>query len=296
MLGALAGEEAPVRKRILIPVIAAILLIAGACDAPLGDAGSAPSTSGTAAATTTSTAASLTTTTTTAAPLPLIDVGLEPPPFEEVAIATDDGVELGARLWRGTDVAILVGHDFGNTTSGAFGPRGEQSGDTVLWLSGALAREGYSVLSPDFRGHGLSEGEIDKREGSTDLRAAYRWLQEQGARKVVVVGWIGAGTVAAHLDATDDTVDFSGIMLLFSPLQEIGHDAQSVIGGLDTPTYAIGIDTGTSARFAKLLSEQAGNSLGYHVFDRFPSGLTFQDVYGAELAGRIVDFIDAVSA
>jgi alpha/beta superfamily hydrolase len=203
---------------------------------------------------------------------------------------------LRGRFWRGSDVAVLVAHDFGNTTSGSRGQRAEQSGETVLWLSGALARQGLTVFSPDYRGHGLSDGEIDKRAGSTDMRAAYTWLQDQGASEIVVLGWVGSGTVAAHLDATDETVDFTGIVLAFSPPQEIGHDAQSVIADLTTPVYMFGINTGTTARFAKLLSDAAGNSLGYHVFDAVPSGLTFVDVFGPEMAGRVIAFVETVAS
>ena len=285
--------------------IGLLLLVGGlaACDAP-GTAAAPPdsaanATQGPGEATTTTsgttTTAESTTSPSTDIPFTDIDVSEEAPPFEEVSFTTADDMTLRGRLWRGSDIAVLVAHDFGNTTAGAAGQRAEQSGETVLWLSGALARQGYTVLSPDYRGHGLSDGDIDKRAGSTDMTAAYTWLLEQGAREVVVLGWVGSGTVAAHLDATDDAVDFAGIILAFSPPQEIGHDAQSVIGDLATPVFAVGINTGTTARFAKLLSNAAGNSLGYHVFDAVPNGLTFRDVFSGELAGRIVAFIETVT-
>lgn len=305
-VGGGAGEEAHVRVLARMALAGALVMVGAACDAPADDGASgsdpAPTTSQEAAATSSTTTsattntASTSTPTTTVAPFTEIEVGLEPPAFEEVAFDTDDGVTLRGRFWRGSDVAVLVGHDFGNTTSGAFGQRPDQNGDTIIWLSGALARQGYTVLSPDYRGHGLSDGDFNKREGSTDLRAARQWLVDQGAREIVVAGWVGSGTVAAHLDATDDSVDFSGIVLMFSPPQEIGHDAQAVIADLTTPTFHFGINTGTTARFAKLLSEAAGNSQGVHVFDAVPTGLTFVDVFGPELAGRVVAFVEDVTS
>lgn len=236
-----------------------------------------------------------TTTATTQPPLRDIDVSLEPPPFEEVSVTTDDGVTLGARLWRGSDIAVVVAHDFDNLSTPSSGQRAPRSGEQLLWLSGTLAREGYTVLSPDFRGHGLSGGELDKNTGSVDMKAAYEWLVDEGANDVVVVGWVGAGTVAVVLDQEDEAVDFSGIAMMFSPPQEAGHNAQAVIGDLATPTINFGINPGTSPRFAKLLSDAAGASLGYHNYDAVPTGLTFVDVHGVDIMSRLLDFIEAVA-
>jgi len=288
------------RMFVRVAIGGTIALAATSCSdsAPAGSDGTVP-TSTTQATTTegpTTTAVSTTTTSATVAPIREVDVTLEALPFEEVSLATEDDVTLRGRMWRGSDVAILVMHDFDNPTPGSAGQRAPQSGDSVLWLSSALAREGYTVFSPDYRGHGLSDGELNKRTGSTDMKAAYEWLLDQGAQEIVVLGWVGSGTVAAVLDATDDAVDFGGIILSFSPPQEIGHDAQKVIADLNTPTIFFGIDPGRTPRFAKLMSDDAGNSLGYHNFDAVPTGLTFVDVFGGEFAGRILVFIESVTA
>jgi pimeloyl-ACP methyl ester carboxylesterase len=281
-----------------IAVAAALVLVAASCSdsAPNDEATNDATPTTTTAAAVDDTTTTTSTTTTTLAAFRELDVALEPSAFEEVEFATEDEVTLRGRLWRGSDVALVVAHDFDNTSTGSGGQRAPQSGETLLWLSGALAREGYTVLSPDFRGHGLSDGELNKRTGATDLKAAFSWLRDQGAREVFVIGWLGAGTVAAVLDAEDDTVDFTGISLVFSPPQEVGHDADKVMPDLTTPTYFFGIDPGRTPRFAKLMSDKAGNSFGYHNFEAVPTGLTFVDVFGGELAGRILDFVETVTA
>ena len=93
---------------------------------------------------------------TTAAPFTrLIDLVAEPPQWEDVTFTTADDVELYARFWPGGSTALLVGHDYSVTTAGAFGQRPDQSSEAILQFTGTFASEGYTVLSPDYRGHGL---------------------------------------------------------------------------------------------------------------------------------------------
>jgi len=72
----------------------------------------------------TTTEAPLDSATTTAAPTTttfdrLVEIPPEAPPFEEVTITTEDGIELYARYWPGNEVAVIFGHDFDNSTQGS---------------------------------------------------------------------------------------------------------------------------------------------------------------------------------
>ncbi len=163
-------------------------------------------------------------------------------------------------------------------------------------FAATIVNEGWTVLAPDFRGHGQSTGEFDVRASQTDLKAVHDWLATEGYETIIVIGWVGSGTAAVVLDASDEDVSFDGIAMVFSPLQDTGLDAQRVIGGLDIPTYFIGSNAGSSARAAKFLESAAVDSRGITVFDRTPSGLQFIDVYGPELAGRLLQFLDDVTA
>ena len=247
-------------------------------------------TAGTAAPDTTSAA-----TTTTAAPR-LVELLEEPPDFEEVTIPTPDGLELYAKLWRGGDTAVIFGHDYDDLTAGSAGVRPPQSSDVVIPYTGTIANEGFTVLSPDFRGHGQSPGDLDVKGTLIDLKASYDWLQSEGFSTIVMIGWVGSGTAAVVLDSEDSDVDFDGIALLFSPLQDTGLDAQKVIGTVDTPMLFVGSDAGPSARGSRILEGSALDSRGVTVFDRVQTGLTFNDVFGPELAGLIVEFVEDVAA
>ena len=289
-----------------IALLGALVLAAGAC----GGTTSPPTTEAlnpgagvaTSTTTTTTTIAPEETTTTTSGPTTtvfdrFVDFLEEPPPFDEVTITTEDGIDLYAKYWEGTsEVAVLFGHDFDNPTPGALGQRAAQSSESVILFSGLMADQGWTVLSPDFRGHGQSAGEYNVRESQIDLKAAYEWLAAAGYESIIMMGWVGSGTAATVLDAADADVNFSGMAMIFSPLQDTGLDAQRTIGDLDIPTYFIGIDTGPSARAAKFLERAALNPLGITIFEGVPSGLQFIDVYGPEMAGRLLQFLDDATA
>lgn len=295
-------------RRGLIAIIA-IALVAAACGggddtaAVVGDTTPATTVAANAAApaeTTTAVSAATATsviesTTTTAASFRLIDLSAEPPPWEAVTIATEDGIDLFGRFWPGNDIAIIFGHDFDNPNPGSAGQRPPQSTETALAYTGALAREGFSVLAFDWRGHGQSTGEYDVPASQIDLKATYGWVEDQGFETIVMIGWVGAGTSAVVLDAADAEVGFDGIALLFSPPQDTGLDADRSLPDIDGLTLFIGSNAGRSGSFSKRMEAKASNSFGAFNFERTPTGLQFNDVFGPELAGRIVAFVEAVA-
>ena len=247
-------------------------------------------------AVTTSAAPTETTTTVVVAEPRLVEIVDEAPPWEDVTLLTEDEIELNAKFWAGGSTGVIVGHDFDITTIGSGGERPPQSSDNVLPWAATLASEGLTVLSPDFRGHGLSAGELDVPNSTRDLKAAFGFLRDRGVARVVMVGFVGSGTSAVVLDAMDDDLDFSGIALLFSPPQDHGLDANAVLPDLETPAWFVGYNPAQSASWAVRMSNAALNSYGFWKIEQIPTGLQFIDVFGPELAGRLMDFIDDVTA
>lgn len=279
--------------------VMAMALVAAAC----GTTSSSPALDTIVITTTSQPATTLTTragtegtgaTTTTAAGVTELDLSVEPAGWADVTVTTEDGIDLYARHWPGNEVAVLVTHDFDNPTPGSAGQRAAQSSEVLLPYTAALARQGYTVLSPDFRGHGLSGGEYDVRASQLDLAALYAWLEAEGHDTIVLIGWAGSATAGVVLDAARDDIAFDGIAMLFSPPQDTGLDAGAVIGEIDAATLFIASNAGQSASWAKRLEAKAVNSLGVFVFERVPSGVTFFDLFGGELAGRIADFVASV--
>lgn len=288
--------EAPMNSRIPLAALAAIALLSTSCT---GDEAAQPTTTlvgdATESETTSEKVVATETTETTEAPFTrLVDLVAEPPVWEDVTVTTEDGVDLYARYWPGGSTALLVGHDYSVTTAGAFGERPDQSSEVFLQFTGTFAKEGYAVLSPDFRGHGQSGGEFRPQDGVIDLKAAYEFLVDEGYAKIIMVGWIGSGTTAVVLDGDDPEVDFDGIALLFSPPQDHGMDANAHLEDLEAPTFFIASNQGTTASWARRMSNKAANSVGAFVFENVPTGLTFTDVFGPEFVGRILDFADSV--
>ena len=281
------------RFRTLGLVVSVLVLVAGcSTDAATDEAGdTSPDPVGdTVAATTTTSPFSTTTTTTTVAPryVPLLE---EPPPFEEVTLTTEDGLELYAKYWPGGPVAVLAGHDFYTASDEAdgFEPR---SSETELWWTGVIADAGYTVLSPDYRGHGQSPERPSIKNAPVDLKAAYEFLVAAGHETIVMLGLVGSGTAAVVLDAGDPDVEFAGIAMMWSAPQEIGLDAQRVLYGIDAPVFLVSFENVRLERWAKLMSDEIEDLYDLVIYAPAPDGVEWTDVYGEEFVGRLIDFID----
>ncbi len=109
------------------------------------------------------------------------DVGAAPEGFREVTITTSDDIELAAWYSASTNrAAVIVVH-------GAGGSREGMRRQTAM-----LTKHGYGVLSLDLRGHGDSEGAVNRLgwEGTRDVAAAVEFLEQQDG--VDVIGALGS--------------------------------------------------------------------------------------------------------
>ena len=282
----------------VVTLLTTVILLVAACSASESDEGATNTSDGSAAdtveRTTTTSPFSTTTTTTTIPPrmVPLLD---EPPPFEEVTLTTEDGLELYAKFWPGGPVAVLAGHDF-HTASDAADGNDPRSAESELWWTGVLADAGYTVLSPDYRGHGQSPESPSLKNSPVDLKAAYQFLEDAGYETVVMAGMVGSGTAAVVLDAGDPEVEFAGIAMIWSAPQEIGLDAQRVLYGIDAPIYLVSFQNPRLERWAKLMSDEIENLYDLVIYSPPPNGTSFMDVYGEEFVGRLLDFVDYAAA
>ena len=105
----------------------------------------------------------------------------------DVELFTSDGVRLAARLWVSGDgdLACVVGHGFTGSSRNAHIER----------ICQALAGHGMTVLAPDFRGHGRSQGlGTAGADEIHDVAAAVGWLRDAGFGFVAVLGWSMGGT------------------------------------------------------------------------------------------------------
>ncbi len=285
------------RFRIGVAVLSAAMLVAGCSDASTEDESdtSASSSEQSESENTTTTSPYSTTTTTTTIPVRLVPLLEEPPPFEEVTLTTEDGLELYAKYWAGGPVAVLAGHDF-HTASDAADGVDPQDSDSIIWWSGVLADAGYAVLSPDYRGHGQSPENPSIKNSPVDLKAAYDFLVAEGFQTIVMAGMVGSGTAGVVLDAEDPDVEFAGIAMIWSAPQEIGLDAQRVLYGIDAPIYLVSFENPRLERWSKLMAAEIDNLYDLVIFVPAPDGVNWVDVYGEEFVGRLLDFVDHVAS
>ena len=107
-------------------------------------------------------------------------VGQPPQGFEEVTLRAADGVELQAWYRAATNGrAIILLH-------GASGSR-----ESVRPYAEMLSRHGYGVLAVDLRGHGESQGKMNRLgwQGTLDVGAAVEFLE--GRSEVQAIGGLG---------------------------------------------------------------------------------------------------------
>jgi alpha/beta superfamily hydrolase len=99
---------------------------------------------------------------------------------ESVTFETEDGAEIHADFYRGGDRGVILAHG-ARYTRASWEPQAKE-----------LRARGFTVLAPDFRGFGKSQGPGKEDPLSAplyqDLLAAARYLRAQGVRSVSIVG------------------------------------------------------------------------------------------------------------
>ena len=112
----------------------------------------------------------------------------EVPQSEQVKYETVNGLTIRALVWRpsgatGKSPAIVLAHD---------GLRG--IGVATRKLAEELAKVGYIVFAPEFRGQGRSEGKVEWAQGEVfDLLAAVEEVKKIETADTNRIGFVGAG-------------------------------------------------------------------------------------------------------
>jgi pimeloyl-ACP methyl ester carboxylesterase len=134
----------------------------------------------------------------------------------DVVLETSDGLRLGASLTRprGPDrgVAVLVANGNGGNRAGR------------ATLADALAAQGLTVLTFDYRGYGGNPGSPSEEGLARDVRAAQRYLVEYGipAERTVYFGESLGAAVVTELAVTTAP----GGLVLRSPFVDLASVGQ----------------------------------------------------------------------
>ncbi len=120
-----------------------------------------------------------------------------------VTFVTSDGIRIAATAFGRGSTGVVLAHMLG--------------GDRSDWTPFArlLAREGYTVLAFDFRGHGKSPGSFDEAVLDRDVRAAAEFLKDQEVTRVALIGASMGGTASIKVAASDR---IAALVVISSPM------------------------------------------------------------------------------
>ncbi|MEE9377177.1 MAG: alpha/beta fold hydrolase [Candidatus Lokiarchaeia archaeon] len=171
--------------------------------------------------------------------------------IESISLTSEDGTKLHAFKYTPIGVTssygVVVGHGFcGNAQH-------------MQPMSIELVKRGFTVINLDFRGHGASEGYLDRFELINDVAAAVEYLENLGyISEIGLVGHsMGSGAVTsfarAYPNRVNATVAIGGIpsnmtnisnLLLAIGLFEQGYTEEDVLEGLRLYTGLDNVEIG----------------------------------------------------
>lgn len=165
---------------------------------------------------------------------------------------TADGITLRGEIVRGNTTFVVCIHDVGE--------------DIDAWklIRGELAKQGWTILALDLRGHGGSDGEWTGERGELDAGVAVTVARRLGAQHVAVVA-SGKGAILA-LQALeralgDESLELPDSLVLISPGPLNGLNPMTLRGGGLPKLFVFGAED-PHARDARVLAK---TSIGWKV-------------------------------
>ena len=197
--------------------------------------------------------------------------------FREISYQTSDGGVIFGNLYGEGPRAVLLGH------GAVFN---KESWDH---LARRLAAEGHTALAIDFRGYGKSKAGQRRGGLDEDIIGGIRYLREQGAARVSVIGASMGGGAVGDAVAQLDPGEIDGLILLAavptrSPERLQGRKLFIVSGG-DASRSSVERQF-QAASEPKALRTLPGNTHAQHIFGT---------ALGEELTQIILAWIDAGS-
>lgn len=206
-------------------------------------------------------------------------------------LTTSDGVHLSTLVLGSGPDGVLLDHEQGYSIC------------SFLDIGKRLADKGYHVVIPEYRNHGVSEESEDNEHIDRDARAALAELRRVGAERVFLGGASCGGSTAA-VAAVDSPLEVTGLLLMSSPAQCGGVDAEAAVKKITAPTLLVASPGDMNGAFEEDAREMYAASAARDkelVID--PSGYHGTDMIrragpsGAKLRTRVETFItDSFSA
>jgi alpha/beta superfamily hydrolase len=139
----------------------------------------------------------------------------------EVTFMTEDNIELNGNIFGSGSKWVILSHMYPT--------------DQTSWFEFAemliIEKEGYSVLTYDFRGYGKSGGSKDVSKVDIDLAAALEYIKQYDPELIYLMGASMGGT-ASLVVASKTTETLDGIISFSSPDEFEGISAINVVGDI----------------------------------------------------------------
>ncbi len=195
-----------------------------------------------------------------------------------VSFTTSDGVQLAGTAFGDGTVGIVLSHMF---------PTNQTS-----WFPFArrLAAEGYRALAYDFRGYGKSTGSVSIAQIDRDVRAAAKYLREQGVGRLVLIGASMGGTASMKVAAADGA---AALVVLSSPDSFRGLSVRTPeLARLTMPSLWVTAADDSVATVMRNMYARVQGSKSIHVYAGDAHGTyLFDSPYAADLITRLLGFL-----
>ena len=220
-------------------------------------------------------------------PVASIEPVEEDPSPREVSFDTEDGITLGGTLIGLGDTAIIFSHMFPS--------------DQTSWhpLAQLAADEGYLALAYDYRGYGASGGEVDIAAIERDVGAAYDFLRQRGAQRIVLIGASIGGSASIKFAASGPQ-GVVGLVVVSGPQEFQGLQVSSSdLAALALPSLWLSARNDTlTPQFEDMFNAAGGPDKSIWIFESSGTRGTFifgAPLDGAELETRLLDFVVKVA-
>ncbi len=200
------------------------------------------------------------------------------PADREVTFVTSDNVRLTGTVSGSGIAGVVLAHMLG--------------GDRSDWTPFArlLAREGYTVLAFDFRGHGKSPGSFDEAVLDRDVRAAAGFLKDQGVTRVALIGASMGGTASIKVAASDR---IAALVVISSPMMYGARLTQADLARLTMSSLWIASEKDQPyATTVRNMYAVAKGEKSLHVYPGARHGTQlFSSPYSADFTSRLLGFL-----
>ena len=200
------------------------------------------------------------------------------PAEREVTFVTSDGIRIAATLFGRGATGVVLAHMRGG------------SRDNWFPFARSLVREGYAVLTVDFRGHGKSGGPFDSNRLDRDVGAASVFLRGQGAQRVALIGASMGGTASIKVAAAGDA---AALAVISSPMDYGAKVTKADLARITIPS--LWIASAQDEPYASTVRGMYASVRGVKTLRIYPGGehgtQLFDSPYRADFTLRLLTFL-----